>query len=92
LVSVDLKVRAIGENPKVALIVDTGVIPYKGSYRGRRSRNAQKKENVEGIIPEIVKKNVRCFKICEKTTIRGFVLIRYPRIPIKVKPETAMDI
>ncbi len=81
-----LKVRAIRYNPKVALIVDTDIVPYKGVI-------------VEGTA-EITKANVReiTLAIVKKYVLAKFVkkeyedLMRYPRVLIKIKPLKSLDI
>jgi PPOX class probable F420-dependent enzyme len=81
-----LKVRAVKHNPKVALIVDTDVMPYKGVIV---EGNAElTKDNIEEITREIVKKYVRAKDV--KSQFED--LMRYPRVLIKIKPEKAMDI
>jgi PPOX class probable F420-dependent enzyme len=81
-----LKVRMIRENPRVALVVDTDVTPYKGVIV---EGNAElTKENIEETTYEIVKKYIP-----RKYVKKQYEdLMRYPRILIKIKPAKALDI
>ena len=80
------KVKIIRKNPKVALIVDTDILPYKGVIVEGRAELTTK--NLKEITLEIVKKYV------PPKYVKGQLedLMRYPRILIKVKPEKSLDI
>ncbi len=81
-----LKVRAIKDNPEVALIVDTDVMPYKGVIVEGKAELT--KENLDEITLAIVKKYVP-----KKSVKKQFEdLMRYPRVLIKVKPTKSIDI
>jgi PPOX class probable F420-dependent enzyme len=81
-----LKVRAIRKNPKVALIVDTDVIPYKGIIVEGTAKLT--KANVKEITLEIVEKYVPAKFV--KSEFED--LMRYPRVLIKIKPLKSLDI
>ncbi len=81
-----LKVRAIRKNPKVALIVDTDVMPYKGVIVEGEAELT--KERVGEITLAIVKRYVPSKQV--KKQYEG--LMKYPRILIKIKPTKAIDI
>jgi nitroimidazol reductase NimA-like FMN-containing flavoprotein (pyridoxamine 5'-phosphate oxidase superfamily) len=81
-----LKVRAIRDNPNVALIVDTDVIPYEGVIvEGTATLS---KEDVGPITLAIVKKYVPLKYV--KSQYED--LMRYPRILVKIKPKKSIDI
>jgi nitroimidazol reductase NimA-like FMN-containing flavoprotein (pyridoxamine 5'-phosphate oxidase superfamily) len=81
-----LKVRAIKDNPDVALIVDTDVMPYKGVIVEGKAELT--KENLEEITLAIVKKYIP-----RKSVKKQFEdLMRYPRVLIKIKPAKSIDI
>jgi len=81
-----LKVKAIRENPRVAIIIDTDIIPYEGVI-------------VEGIA-ELTKERVEdiTLEITRKYVPQEFVesefkdLMRYPRVLIKIRPLKSIDI
>lgn len=81
-----LKVRLVRENPKVALIVDTDVTPYRGIIVEGRAKLT--KANLREITLEIVKKYVAAKYV--KSEFED--LMRYPRVLIKIKPRKAIDI
>jgi PPOX class probable F420-dependent enzyme len=81
-----LKVSAIRENPKVALIVDTDDMPYKGVIAEGIAEIT--KEKVEQITLEIVKKYVSVKRVKEQYED----LMRYPRVLLRIKPKKAVDI
>ncbi len=81
-----LKVRAIRKNSRVALIVDTDVIPYQGVIvEGSASLT---RKDVKEITLEIVKKYV------PKRLVRQQFddLMKYPRVLIRINPEKALEI
>jgi PPOX class probable F420-dependent enzyme len=81
-----LKVRAIRENPNVALIVDTDVIPYEGVIvEGKATLT---KKDVREVTMVIVKKYVPAKFV--KSEFED--LMRYPRVLIKIKPKKSIDI
>jgi general stress protein 26 len=81
-----LKVKAIRENPKVALMIDTDMPPYKGVIVEGSAKLT--KEDVEKITLAIVKRYVP-----QNRVERQFEsLMRYPRILINVKPKKSIDI
>jgi PPOX class probable F420-dependent enzyme len=81
-----LKVRAVRENPNVALIVDTDVIPYKGVIvEGTATLT---KKDIKEITLAIVKKYVPSKFV--KSEFED--LMRYPRVLIKIKPKKSIDI
>lgn len=81
-----LKVKAIRQNDRVALIIDNDLAPYKGIIvEGIATLT---KVNVETITREIVKRYVP-----KKHVESQFEdLMKYPRILIRVKPLKTMDI
>jgi nitroimidazol reductase NimA-like FMN-containing flavoprotein (pyridoxamine 5'-phosphate oxidase superfamily) len=81
-----LKVRAIRKNPRVALIVDTDVAPYKGVIVEGDAELT--KERVEEITLAIVKRYVPARRVKKEYDH----LMKYPRILIKIKPTKAIDI
>ena len=81
-----MKVRVVKENPNVALIVDTDVIPYKGVIVEGKAV-LTKKDNKE-ITMAIVKKYVPAKFV--KSQYED--LMRYPRVLIKIKPKKSIDI
>jgi PPOX class probable F420-dependent enzyme len=81
-----LKVRAIRKNPKVALIVDTDELPYKGVIVEGRAQLTKK--NIEEITLAIVKKYVPASFV--KSQFED--LMKYPRVLIKIKPKKSIDI
>ena len=81
-----LKVRVVKENPNVALIVDTDVIPYKGVIvEGTATLT---KMDIKEITMAIVKKYVPAKFV--KSQYED--LMRYPRVLIKIKPKKSIDI
>ena len=81
-----LKVKAIKQNDRVALIIDNDLAPYNGIIvEGTATLT---KENVGTITREIVKRYVP-----RKHVKKQFEdLMKYPRILIRVKPLKTMDI
>jgi PPOX class probable F420-dependent enzyme len=81
-----LKVKAIRENPKVALIVDKDTLPYRGIIaEGKATLSKTKlKEITFAIVKRYVPKKDARNQFAE--------LMRYPRILIQIKPEKALDI
>ncbi len=81
-----LKVRAIRKNPKVALIIDTDVMPYEGIIVEGRAKLT--KTDLERITLAIVRKYID-----RKNVEKQFrSLMRSPRILIRVEPLKALDI
>lgn len=81
-----LKVRAVKENPNVALVVDNDVIPYKGVIvEGTATLT---KKDINEITMAIVKKYVPAKFV--KSQYGD--LMRYPRLLIKIKPRKSIDI
>jgi len=81
-----LKVRAIRKNPRVALIVDTDVMPYEGVIVEGEATLVKK--DLEKITRAIVEKYVDQKHVKEEFDS----LMRAPRILIKIKPSKALDI
>lgn len=81
-----LKVKTIKENPKVALIVDTDVSPYKGVIVEGTAELT--KNDVEEITRAIVKKYVPAKYVKKQYED----LMKYPRILVKIKPAKSLDI
>ena len=81
-----MKVRAIRENPRVALIIDTDTQPYEGVIIEGKAQLTKSK--VKEITYEIVKRYVPRKEWKEMLDS----LMRAPRILISVKPEKAIDI
>ncbi|MDH2901714.1 MAG: pyridoxamine 5'-phosphate oxidase family protein [archaeon] len=81
-----LKVKTIKENPKVALIVDTDVSPYKGVIVEGIAELT--KNDVEEITRAIVKKYVPAKYVKKQYED----LMKYPRILVKIKPAKSLDI
>jgi PPOX class probable F420-dependent enzyme len=81
-----LKVKAVEKNPKVALIVDTDVIPYKGVIVEGTAELTKRK--LKEITLAITKKYVPAKYV--KSEFND--LMRYPRVLIKIKPAKTIDI
>jgi nitroimidazol reductase NimA-like FMN-containing flavoprotein (pyridoxamine 5'-phosphate oxidase superfamily) len=81
-----LKTKAIRKNPKVAMIVDTDIIPYKGVIIEGVAKLTRR--NVKKITLQIVKKYVEKKYVSEQ--FRS--LMRAPRILIEIRPLKAYDI
>lgn len=81
-----LKVRAIRKNSRVALIVDTDVIPYQGVIvEGTATLT---RSHIKEITLEIVKRYLP-----ERSVKRQFdELMKYPRVLIRIRPDKAIGI
>ena len=81
-----LKVKAIRKNSRVALIVDTDVIPYQGVIvEGTATLT---KKQVKEITLEIVKRYLP-----ERSAKKQFDdLMKYPRVLIRVRPDKVLGI
>ncbi len=81
-----LKARVVKDNPNVALIVDTDIIPYKGVIVEGKAELTTK--NFSDVTLSITKRYVS--KEYVKAEFED--LMRYPRVLIKVKPKKSIDI
>lgn len=81
-----LKVKAIKKNSRVALIVDTDVIPYQGVIVEGTATLTRK--DVKGITLKIVKRYVP-----KRLVKRQFDdLMKYQRVLIRIHPDKALEI